>query len=225
MKKHAKFALTLTLLALLLAIGSCKGSTGGSGAEDPAASGGAETALPMKQGSWEGNTFTNEWAGLKLELPDGWTAASKEQMESAFAAGEQILINDSVYSESQLDLAKIQTVYDFLISKEGGMPNAILMYENLLLSGAGSMSVEEYFETLKGQLVQVTTMGYEFVDKASVRAAGEEWLVGSFKVSGSGVQKYYLRKIGDCIACLAVTMPDGDETVADALLAGLSKPE
>jgi hypothetical protein len=172
---------------------------------------GAET------GSWSEDrlSFTNEWANFRFDLPDGWRALSAEEMETQLSAGEDILVNDGT-NRTAIDVALFRTAYDFIVTTEDGLPNAIVAYENLaLVPGAGSVDAEGYYEILKPQLLAITSMAYTEVGTSVEIIAGEEYYVGTFAVSG-GIfyQDYYLRKVGKVIMSIIVTYTE--DTAADA---------
>lgn len=166
----------ISVVALVLALALLVGCGGASGTYEP--------------GTLEGDTYTNEYLGYSFTLPDGWTFATKEELNNMMNAGSELLNDDQ---KAAAEYAKLATIYDMMATSDMG-ENIIVMLDNLkLYVGGTATKPEAYVNNLKEQLVAVDADGisYEVSDSYTVNALGKEWIVLSAEISGRGAYQTY----------------------------------
>jgi hypothetical protein len=183
----------------------------------------------IQTGLWseDGKTFTNEWANFSLTLPIGYHALSPDEMREVFNVGENIIINDGLYNKSEVNLAMMLAAYDFMILADTvmGLPNMVLMYENLGTQPKANRPDEAaYFEILVAGLESLETLAYARAGISTKKLAGDDWYVGTMSVAGGLLyQDYYLKKVDKTIVSLLVSYTDDTRAAADALVASIKK--
>jgi len=179
----------------------------------------------MQTGTWskDGRIFKNEWINLCVIMPEGYRALSQEEIQEAVGLGGEILINDGIFNKQTYNLSKILTVYDFFIIAESGIPNFILLYENIgIQSILNNFDEEGYYNEVKKNLEKLDTLTYECIGKSIKNLAGDKWLVGSFHLTDSGVfQDYYLKKIEKTMVVFIITYTDIE--MVDKFISSISK--
>jgi len=179
----------------------------------------------IKTGAWseDGKTFTNEWSNIKFSLPSGWRAMSSEEISAQVGAGTDVLVNEGM-SQSEVDVSKLKTAYDFALVSELGIPQIMMFYENLALT-PGNSSIDEtaYHEILKTQILAVTQITYKDEGTSTKTVAGEEYLIGRFSaMDGLLCQDYYLRRLGKVMIAMIVTYTPETKAEADRFIASIT---
>lgn len=113
------------------------------------------------RGTWEGNTFTNSFADLTFEMPDGWVAATDEEIASLMGVGVEVLKDSGKnYNKTLLEM---QNIYDMMAQDPTTGSNLMLMFENLSFAIGGTKVTEaEYADIVLSQLKETgmyTTFG------------------------------------------------------------------
>lgn len=138
MKKTIALVLCLILMATV-AVG-CK-------TQEP------EKIIP-ERGSWSGRVYTNEYAGLKITLPQEWTYADDAGLAamSGIGAGEMAEAGKAYTDEM---LAK-RTVYEFSGFSEEGTDSIIVLLDNMdFVENGANVTEEVYFEAIKLKLEEM----------------------------------------------------------------------
>lgn len=170
----------------------------------------------IKQGVWEGSTFTNEWSDIKLTLPENYTSLTPDEMSQALSASEEISVNNGA-NKTEIDLSNLKTLYEFMIYDDEGVSSLILTYENLALTPLTSgLDEEAYYVELKKTL-DVSGMEYAEVEKNTVKVAGADYLRIHCSVNGGVMfQDYFLRKHdGAMIAFILSYIPESEAKMND----------
>lgn len=166
----------ISVVALVLALALLVGCGGASGTYEP--------------GTLEGDTYTNEYLGYSFTLPDGWTFATKEELNSYMDAGSEFLNDDQ---KAAAEYAKLATIYDMMATSDMG-ENITVMLDNLkLYVGGTATKPEAYVNNLKEQLavVEADGLSYEVSDSYTVNALGKDWIVLSAEIVGRGAYQTY----------------------------------
>ncbi|MCL1802648.1 MAG: hypothetical protein FWG30_03250 [Eubacteriaceae bacterium] len=200
-----KKALLLACLAILAMLSACTNNN-----NEKVGTGEGSSDIPMSIGTWDGKSFENKWSNIAFSLPDNWSIASREEVESIMGIGSEIMVNDGIYTQTQIDLSSVRTAYDFYIYNDLNA-NIILLYENLAFPGLSSITQEQYFDEVKSQLEKLETLEYEFVENGYMEIAGEEYYYGTFTVQGGFMaQTYYIRKYDKAIISFITTYTEAN---------------
>jgi hypothetical protein len=208
--------LTVLILSLALLLPACQAFEE---AVNDRLKGGIQTGV----WSEDGKTFINEWSNILVTLPEGFRALSPEELQSVVGAGEDIIVNDGTLKQSDIDVSKLMSAYDFMVVTEEGLPNAMLMYDNI---GLQTQVKDEagYFSNVTTQMEAIEQMGYASVGTSTKTLADEDWFVGTMSVAdGMMYQDYYLKKADKIIIGFIVTYTDETKDIADTLVAAVGK--
>ena len=114
----------------------------------------------FERGVWSGNEYNNAYLGLRFTMPEGYVAATDEEMAALMDMSEDVITN---YSEFQLKIASLKTIYDAMVSNPTTGSGTIIMLENLKLTvGASKLTAQEYADILAEQLAQASVQGYTY---------------------------------------------------------------
>ncbi|MDR0287832.1 MAG: hypothetical protein LBI03_09060 [Clostridiales bacterium] len=151
----------------------------------------------IKAGSWDGDTFSNDWSNIKFTLPEGFRALTPDELQQTFESANDIAVNDG--SQEKIDITSMKSLFDFMVYGSDQASNVIVCYENVKLTTNGSkMDAEGYYNVLKGQL---DSSQYTFLPSSSAEVAGETYFLGSASLNDATeeavFQDYYIRKYQD----------------------------
>ena len=147
-------------------------------------------------GTWEGNVYTDPFAGIQLTIPEGWTAADSAAMESMFGSTET---DEGIYSM-------------MAFHAESG-ENVIMMYENLdetagILQGITDEAA--YFSAIEDGLVD---QGFTVDGEPTEQTIGDHtYLCEKTSMESDGVeidQYYMIRKIDSYMFCIIFSLQGG----------------
>ena len=192
MKKFLALLLAIVMLSALVSCGSAE----------------------LTRGVVEGDVYKNESLGLNFNKPSSWVYSTDEEIAAAIGAAA-----DSVFGgELKEALEKNPTIYDMIVVDTLTRTNINVGFENLSKTLSSNITVEQYIDSLKGQLSKVTEMTVTFHDEIEKVKLGETEftkLVCDTAVSGMNMtQVYYLRKVDGYMTFVIVTITSG-YTVAD----------
>ncbi len=180
-------------------------------------------------GSWNGNTFENQWLNMSITAPEGSVIATDEEIAELMGVGTEILAASlDANADAMNKINELKTSYGFMIYDETQSSNAILAYDNLAMTPGGTdMSADEYLDATI-ETVLAADLGYEVLNQDPVELAGKEF--SHAKVSlfdGAAYQDYYLYRDmnDDHIACLILTYTEDTKPAADALIDSITTLE
>ncbi len=171
----------------------------------------------LVRGTVEDGVFTSEFGEFTFTPPAGWTYTSEDEM---FAMMDLSAADMSEEEKKNIELGKLKTVYDAMVTGEDGA-NVIIMYENLALTiGGTSYDEAAYAEALSTGLVsQGITSDTENLGETTI--GDNKYVVFTGTASSDGItleQKYLLRKIDDYMLCICITTVPGMTTSYDEIL-------
>lgn len=121
-------------------------------------------------GEWEGNTYTNAYFDLTIDIPEGWTILTQEEMREGLEDSKEWAEEFNEDLAEDIDLAEEQTLFFVhALRYPYGSPvdfnqNFQVLAENIgLLGGLTIKSGEDYLLILKDNLLN-SGMGFK-VDK------------------------------------------------------------
>lgn len=171
----------------------------------------------FERGVVDGNTYTSEFAGIKLTAPDGWKFADDEIILQMMNLGAETVYSSNADAAKQI--IEQSTISDALCMNSTSTQNITIAYENLNKNVVLSTdtTAEDYFSILERQLAAVPTITYtKESGPETVTMAGKEFLRGKFKAEMNSLsleQAYYLRREGDFILAISCTGYNMDEDI------------
>ncbi|MCR5316671.1 MAG: hypothetical protein K6E22_00445 [Treponema sp.] len=193
------------------------GSEANAPADEKAGDGGekaSENAAPeFSTGEWNGNVYTNDFIGMKYELPQGWEKYGDEEIAAIMNLGKEFL-NDN--QKKYAELSKLTTVYHILTNNPSTSDTVCLITEKTFLG----ISANLYAKRLKHELEAVDSLKYEVDEISTQEIAGKKFTALKTRVStpmSSITQVYYCYRLGKYMVCIIATSKSGDEGI-DAML-------
>ena len=163
-----------------------------------------EEKVEISMGKWNGNVYTNDFLGLKFNLPEGWKYSSDEEIAEMMNLGADLL-NDE--QKASAELAKLTSVTYVAANNPNTGNNVTIMSEKLLMD----LTTEYYINQLKTQLAAVESMKYTIGGTATEKVGSLEYDTLTVSVDAYGItQKYYIRKMDNYIACIILTSVNGE---------------
>lgn len=161
---------------------------------------GNNNSKEISLGSWDENTYTNEFLGVTYSKPADWTRYTDEQIKDVMQLGKD-LVDASELSKKLAELTSVT----YLMSSSPNGSNVILMSEKTLVS----MSEQSYAESLKSQLESQTALSYTLSDIKKETIDGNEFVTIEASIQTIN-QKYYIYKVDNYIVSIIVTATDGN---------------
>lgn len=138
------------------------------------------------KGTFDGTTYINEWANIKLTLPEGFSNADSEYYTS---------------SENET------TDCGFFMASDTSYGSLIISFEKL--PAIPKVDEEEYLDIVMDQLAQTTDIAYEVTDNYTMKTiANQTYLTAACPVKNGDidlVQTYCVRKIDNTMVIIIVT--------------------
>lgn len=165
----------------------------------------------LSRGTIEGDVYTSEFAGITFTKPESWVYSTDEEIAQVMNVGLEVMDR----TEFEQKAAELTTVYDMMVKDVLWGNNVSVGFENLQLSQASNITVEQYIDTVKTLMVQqASVMNYEFGDTAEVKLGEQTYtrLPATGSYSGISFEQYmYLRKEGVYMVVITVSVFDGTE--------------
>lgn len=158
--------------------------------------------------------YESEFLGLRFNTPEGFALATEEELSQLMGMSIDNLEN---VSELQKKYAELATVYELMVTDADGIVNGQIILEKT------NVSVDTYIEAFTSQLTtQASDMNVEVLEgREEVEFAGATYTKLSANMESYGIvvtQDYYIRKIGNRMACICITWLEGFEDGRDALM-------
>ncbi|HAM78949.1 MAG TPA: hypothetical protein DCP61_07210 [Treponema sp.] len=172
-------------------------------------------AAEFSTGEWYGNVYTNDFIGIKYELPQGWEKYGDEEIAEIMNLGKEFL-NDN--QKKYAELSKLTTVYHILTNNPATSDTICLITEKTFLG----ISANLYAKRLKRELEAVDSLKYEVDEISTKEIAGKKFTALKTKVStpmSSITQVYYCYRLGKYMVCIIATSKKGDEGIEAMLKA------
>lgn len=175
-------------------------------------------------GSWNDNTFENQWLNLKVDLPEGWAKSSDEEMAELMGVGVEVVAEaEGKDVDAAKAIAELQISYGYVIGKETGA-NSQLVYENMAISGNEDLTIEEYAEALISgfENTEVRGVDYELLENNVIQYDGENVVETKFSLSDIAYQDFYLMKCDNYIVYFVNTYMEEDKPEIDAYMSSIT---
>lgn len=212
MKKAIKIALMILLVAsMVFALTGCGEEKENSAVDNNTAT--EEQKAEFSMGEWKGNTYSNEFLGLKFNLPQGWAYSSDEEIAQMMNVGAELLNDDQKIAA---ELAKLTSVYYMVANNPNTGDSVSILSEKPMMD----VTAEYYLDQLKTQLAAVESMNYEIGDTSKEKVSGKEFETLTVTASMSGIevaQKYYVCKMDEYFVCIIATSTSGETGINDMI--------
>ena len=146
-------------------------------------------------GTWEGNTYTNEFLGVNYSMPEDWTRISDEDIKLLMDEATDLM----EYSETEKKLVDLKVVY-YLSAKSETGANVILGSEKVI----GDVSDVKYAKNIKKQLEEQKNLNY-VLSSVKLETIDEREFVTLEATLDNIKQKYLIYKIDKHIIYLCIT--------------------
>ena len=190
-----KILCAIMAVVMLLTVCGCSGGSDG------------EKKVAFTAGEWNGSVYSNEFAGLTFNLPDGWTYCDEEELAEMMQISLDIVADDNQLAQK---LAELSTVYGLIANDNAGNSVQVL-FENLLVTGNKDMTTSEYLNTVIPML-EATYTEYGFTcnvqDITTVNVGDTEYEYALISVEYMGIvieQGYACQKFDNYICSIALT--------------------
>lgn len=174
---------------------------------------GEEQKTEFSIGEWKDNVYTNDFLGLKFNLPEGWTYSSKEEIADMMNLGYEILNDDQ---KAAVEVSKLNSAYYMVANDPDTANNIAIMSEKVTLD----VTTEYYINQLKTQLSSVSSIKYQ-IDGVSKEKVGNiecDTLTASATMYGVKVsQKYYVYKIDKYFVAIIATSRTGETGINEMM--------
>jgi hypothetical protein len=161
------------------------------------------------RGTWSDDVYYSEFSGLSFVLPEGWVAASDEELAALLGIAEETMTDEEAWI---LEVARMTSVYDMMAMNPLTGDNVIIMYENIALTMGGlQISEADYLELLKNQLQTMQDTSYQFDDMYETDFSGITYTVLPAYEENLMLSQYYAVCMqGDYIVAVIITAQFGD---------------
>jgi hypothetical protein len=210
--KIIKSTIGLFLAASLIFAAGC-------GKKDTPNEAGKSAPKTITMGTQDGNKYTNDYFGLELNVPEGWTIASEEEKAALFQASQDVIEEKNKYLAKKMDLSKEQTLnlmfaFKYPLTHQGINPSVFCMAENLGLLGKATVkSGKDYLAMVKSSMEQ-TGMPYTFGDVITEKLDNKDFDVMEASISAGDIkvtQKYYAAIFDDYALTFIETYSNEEE--------------
>lgn len=209
MKKAIKnIALMACVVAMLFTLSGC-GKEEGSKEEKKQ----EEQKTEFSMGKWEDNVYTNDFLGIKFNLPEGWKAATDEEIAKMMNVGKELLNDDQ---KALAELAEKSGVYYMSVNDPSTGNNIIVLTEKT----AVNVNTDYYINQLKTQLTSVSSIKYQIGETSKATVAGREYdtLTATASMYGyTTTQRYYVYKIDKYFVGIIVTSNTGESAIDEMM--------
>jgi len=173
-----------------------------------------ETEKPkFSMGEWNDNVYTNDFLGLKFNLPEGWTYSSDEEIAEMMSIGAEMLNDDQ---KNLAEIAELYGVY-YMVAQDPIKGNNVNVFSEKQITEIDSKT---YIDALKTQLLAVQSISYEVVGTSEEKIGDIETTTLTLNANTSGIeimQKYYIYKIDKYMVGIIATSLNG-ETGIDEII-------
>ena len=167
----------------------------------------------FSMGEWKDGVYTNDFIGLTVTEPDGWTHLSDEEIAESMNIAKDLL-NDN--QKAALEISKLNSANFAVINNtENGDNIRILGEKNTL-----SLSAEKYLSAVKTGLEELESMDYEAGEITDGKIGNNACKVLSLKGTYSGVtfaQKYYTYEVEGYFISVIATSAAGEDSITSMI--------
>ena len=165
--------------------------------------------ITMERGTVDEDVYYNEVTGIKFAKPDTMIYATDDEIAQAINITKEQLNSDDLFEN-----AAVTTIIDFMATEPITGNNINVSYENLEKSNSSNITMEQYIEIFKNNILSIypESYGYTFSDVEEITLGSEKYhkIVGMCTVEGITMEQgIYLRKIDKYMVSISITTVDG----------------
>ena len=189
----------------------------------------AETAVPeettqpdeedekFSRGEWDGQTYTNTFAGFKATLPDtGWSITDDDALADMANLEDKSLLEKAAF--------KLINFYDMQATEDQSGANVLVMIQNMKLAREGEVTAEDYVGQMADGLKEVTDYTYEVGTPYEENFCGETYVCVPAEVPEYQMnQEYLMRRKGKYMIELILTGTPEEIQILKSLFYGLNE--
>jgi len=164
-------------------------------------------------GEWNGDVYTNDFLGLRYNLPTGWKYASNEEIAEMMSISTELL-NDN--QKAAMELGKLTSVYYIYAQDTNTGNNVSVVTEKVI----GNITMDDLIDGLKSELLSIETIEYEIGETSTEKIGNIEAKTLTVEVKTSGIeliQKYYFYEVDKYIVDIIVTSVTGEAGINEII--------
>ena len=113
------------------------------------------------EGTWTGNAFTSDFLGLQFTLPEGWTAASQEELDALMQQAMDQSREDDPETAQGYENGKVKNAYELKATQENGDGMVVIIVQKMMISAENYLNklVEQYGDMVSNSNLPNWTLG------------------------------------------------------------------
>ncbi|MBP5329538.1 MAG: hypothetical protein J6Y75_06530 [Spirochaetaceae bacterium] len=164
-------------------------------------------------GEWNDNIYTNDFLGIKFQLPEDWKRFSDEDLAQVMNLGTELLNDDQ---KKLAELSKINSV-SYMGANNPATGDSIMVSS---VKSIFDLTAEYFMNGVKTQLQALESIDYEVSEISKEELAGREYYVLTAKSEISGInliQKFYVYKIDKYFLEIVATTLRGEDAITEMM--------
>ncbi len=166
----------------------------------------------LERGTTEGNIYTSTTLGLTFEKPSKWVFA--EEADLAYYSG----LLSGGFGDFAATASENPAVYDMYVNHKESGSTVSICYENLLITVGDTLSAEEYADIIKNAISE--NPDSTVTEEGEITLGGRNYsklIIKTKSESESTLRTYYLTKVGNYMATIIATLPEGSSIDIDSM--------
>jgi hypothetical protein len=175
----------------------------------------------LDYGAVAGSAYTNNYFGLRLIVPYGWSVQGQEVKELLQEKGRTAIQGDSAQANAQINdslsnTVNLLTVFKYAVGSSVDFNASLICGAELLKNS--SVSADQYMASAR-RMLEMSNSGYSFRPLTKETVGGEEFAVMEVKMPLSVRQKYYaaIKKNYALFFILTYTSEEDESVLRQAL--------
>ncbi len=133
-----------------------------------------DEAGDMDLGSWDGNTYRNDWLEVTFALPDDWMVLNGDQILQVLGAGSEVISNDLGLDGDSLSAQISETDYYayYTLKVDGGAYFFLDIFDKAA-AGVPNMTTDEYLQQSAALFNAMSSIDVEIGDPEEAALGGK----------------------------------------------------
>ena len=168
-----------------------------------------EVENEVSLGTWEGNTYSNDFFEIKYNMPDGWSYLSNNDLAKLMDLNFEAYENIDEYTK---EVTKQITIYHFSANNPETGDTVQLLSENTIKD----LTEDYYISALKDEFSNMEAVKYEIIETNTETLGKYIYKSVLIKAVDYDIyQKIYVRKIGKYFINILITSNTGLDTISE----------